>query len=592
MKRLWYGMMPYLRRGLLCFLVPVLFCSLPAGAQDKIHLRVGAYSNPPKMIITDNGKVTGFWPELLAHIAEEENWEIEYIAGSWTDNLNRLILGEIDMMPDVAFTKTRSKLYNFADSTVIASWSRVYVRKSDEEINTLSDLHGKRIAGLSGSVNIDGPNGIKYMVQSFNLDSRVFEMFSYHDAFQALENGLVDAVVANRSFGDVYAENNPVRETAIMFSPVSNTFAFPKDRELSDHLIRRVDLHMSSMISNRESIYYSLLTKYFETNIVERPVPVIPKWMMVLIAASFAAAGIMVGAYLAVRHQVKSKTAELTALNHHLRELVDAETAKRLQNEQIIFEQKKFADMGHMIGAISHQWRQPLNNTYLISQWLQEQWEKGDPFDPSHEEAFERQAEIIAHMSGTIDDFINFFRPDKKKNTFDVTQTVLKCLRLVSHELFHHKIHLKFRCRCESRECELRENLFLPSCDKITLTTEGFEGEFKQILLNLISNSRDAIVDRSPAMRKINVNVNTSEDNIIISVEDNGGGVPEEILGKIFDPYFTTKMEGRGIGMGLYMSRMILENHMNGSLKMENIKDGARASILLKRITEKDPSEP
>jgi ABC-type amino acid transport substrate-binding protein len=174
------------------FIIILISASPEAYGEVSRIVKVGAYNNPPKIAITSGGKVTGFWPELIAHIALEENWQIEYVKGGWEEGLLNLKNNTIDIMPDVAFTKQRARLYNFANTPVMASWSRVYVRADDDRIKSLEDLRGMRIAGLSGSVNIEGPDGLKKIVQSFNLNCHVSEMNSYDEVFESLLSGYAD----------------------------------------------------------------------------------------------------------------------------------------------------------------------------------------------------------------------------------------------------------------------------------------------------------------------------------------------------------------------------------------------------------------
>lgn len=554
-----------------------------ASASERLTVRVGAYNNPPKIRIGEKGKVTGFWPELISNIAEKENWDITYIKGSWPEGLTNLRNDKIDIMPDVAFTRRRAELYDFAKSTVLAGWSRVYVRNSDNSIQSLEDLTGKRVAGLSGSVNIEGPDGIKKIVESFNLKCTVVELQSYQDVFKALEDGYADAVITNRNFGDAYAKDHPVKSTPIMLSPVSVTFAFPKGAELTPHLRERIDYQMSVMMNDNNSVYYKLLSKYFAPEIAQKTVRELPSWYREFIIGTITAAALLMFLMLLFRRQVRQKTKELRELNSELKEMIEQETAKRIRNEQIIFEQKKFADMGQMISAISHQWRQPLNNIYLISQYLQDEMEKGAVYNHEHLDAFGKMDTLIHHMSGTIDDFRNFFMPEKEMTVFSVSDTVLSCLRILTPEMVYNNVKLSFRCKCSEKECFVNEKISDHNCGKNALLMNGFEGEFKQIILNVIGNSYDAVMEKKSG-RGIEVRLSEGSGFITITITDNGGGVPEDVLPRVFDPYFTTKAEGKGTGMGLYICKAILQSHMNSTISMRNVKDGAETKITVPAV--------
>jgi len=573
----------------LFFIIIFIFFSplftTPVFAKDTLKIRVGAYDNPPKIHITQDGKVVGFWPELISNIAAKEGWEIEYVKSAWGEALTNLETNKIDLMPDVAFTKARSRLYAFTNTPVIASWSRVYVRENDNSVKSLEDLKNKRIVGLSGSANLEGPDGIKKIVQSFNLKCTVREMESYKDVFQALEDGFADVVITNRNFGDEYTKTHPVKQTPIMLSPTTITFALPIDGKLTDLISRRIDFHLTNMMNDNNSFYYQLLSKYFETKIAEKTIKELPLWSKYFIGFAVISLLFLLTLTTLARFQVKQKTKDLRELNQNLQKRIDSETDKRIKNEKILFEQKKFADMGQMIGAIAHQWRQPLNNVYLISQWLQEQWEEGKAFETSHAEHFSKQYDLINHMSQTIDDFSTFFKPEVEKNQFNLANTVLTSLRLINNDLMRHKIMLDAAYSCEDEIIPLKGYATTHDCNRTLLMTSGHEGQLKQIILNLINNAKDAILSQNRDYRKISVTISPTDTHVSISIEDNGGGIPEDILPKVFDPYFTTKQEGDGIGIGLYMTKAILKNHMEGDITLENTADGVKATVTIKKVT-------
>ncbi len=126
------------------FIFTAAFFSAAAAGQERLSVKVGAYANHPKIYMDDNGRVSGFWPDLMEDIAETENWEIEYVWGTWSDGLDHLINKEIDIMPDVAFTEKRNKLYAFSEAPVLMSWTRMYANKENEEIQSITDLKTKR----------------------------------------------------------------------------------------------------------------------------------------------------------------------------------------------------------------------------------------------------------------------------------------------------------------------------------------------------------------------------------------------------------------------------------------------------------------
>ncbi len=238
-------------------------------------------------------------------------------------------------------------------------------------------------------------------------------------------------------------------------------------------------------------------------------------------------------------------------------EKIEAKQEKEKQ-DAILVQQSKLASMGEMIGAIAHQWRQPLNELSIRIQKLKYAYGKDKIDEEFIHEFIQKNKNTIDFMSKTIDDFRNFFRIDKEKRNFNVKDAIEEVISIQNAQLKNHHIHI-----------ELNGESF-----KYT----GYKTEFQQVIINLISNSKDALVTNKIIEPKIIINLKKD----IIEFKDNGGGIDEKILKRVFEPYFTTKEQGDGTGMGLYMSKMIIEDNMNGTIKMQNTKDGVVISIHLK----------
>lgn len=301
----------------------VLFCWFAAGgictAREQI-LKVGAYENPPKIFIDRDGGVKGFWPELTAVIAAGENWRIQYVEGTWDECLNRLERGEIDLMPDMAYTTERSNRFAFSKAPVLVSWSRIYVNKGDVSIVSVTDLQGKAVGVLRNSVNFSGPEGALELFKKFNIHAEFVEMASYDDVFATLETGKIDAGITNKDFGRFIEKKYNVKKTAIIFQPVQIKFAFHRTGEKTPFLISRVNSQMERLISENGSPFYKILEKYFETDPSGRQIIVFPEWakLTLKLHGCFFMAGILT--IFLSRVQVKRKTLQLMQRNKELRE--------------------------------------------------------------------------------------------------------------------------------------------------------------------------------------------------------------------------------------------------------------------------------
>lgn len=248
----------------------------------------------------------------------------------------------------------------------------------------------------------------------------------------------------------------------------------------------------------------------------------------------------------------------LQELNETLEQRVREETAKSMAQERLMIQQSRLAVMGEMVGNIAHQWKQPLFALELILQNIGLD-HKGNKLTDDALKAHATDAMcVIRQMNDTIDDFRNFFKPHKEKQRFRVNDSLEEAIKLASHDFINHDIEI---IRDKSSE----------SC-----LAFGYPNELVQVLLNVLSNAKDAIVKKK-VQGKLHIQVERKADAATISIRDNGGGIPDEVLPKIFDPYFTTKT--KGFGVGLYMSKMIME--YMGEISISNIDNGVEVSLTL-----------
>ena len=247
-------------------------------------------------------------------------------------------------------------------------------------------------------------------------------------------------------------------------------------------------------------------------------------------------------------------------LNDHLGERIRETVAELRSKDKILMIQNRQALMGEMINNIAHQWRQPLNMLGLLAQELPVVIRKGT-FDLEFFESNSKKTmEIIQYMSKTIDDFGNFFRPNKDKVEFKVIEAIEKAVSIMQGSLKEHQIAIVINAEGDPHKL-------------------GYANEFSQVIVNLVNNAKDAFLRKRVEKPVVSIGVCTKEGKTFVTVADNAGGIPEEILDKVFEPYFTTKGPGQGTGIGLFMSKTIIEKNMNGRLSARNLKDGAEFRI-------------
>jgi signal transduction histidine kinase len=292
--------------------------------------------------------------------------------------------------------------------------------------------------------------------------------------------------------------------------------------------------------------------------------------------------------------QLSEKNLELNNLNRNLDERVQAALENLRQQEYMLIQQSKLATMGEMIGAISHQWRQPLNTLGIIVQDLQDAYEFGE-FDKKYlDDTVVKTMEQIQYMSNTIDDFRDFFKPSKEKVNFAVNSAVKEVIYLIHDQLKKAHIRISIECRYDD-VLNPGEGKYDSTCAANDLMVYGYPNEFKQAILNILVNARDAVVRNRhrgamdpKESGEILVELSKTDDTAVLDIQDNGGGIPEDVIDRIFDPYFTTK-DSEGTGIGLHMAKIIIEHNMCGRIRASNGARGAVFTIELMLATNLTP---
>ncbi|GFO62168.1 ATP-binding protein [Geomonas paludis] len=231
------------------------------------------------------------------------------------------------------------------------------------------------------------------------------------------------------------------------------------------------------------------------------------------------------------------------------------------QMDQMLIQQGRLAAMGEMISNIAHQWRQPLNVLALLAQDLPMTFRLGELDEGYLDDKVRRMMEAITQMSRTIDNFRNFFSPGQEKVRFRVLEAVQKTVSLVDSSLREVSINIAVSSLADPM-------------------IEGYPGDYSQVLLNILINAKDAFVARKVEHPTIRIEVGEEDGRSLVTLVDNAGGIPAEVVDKIFDPYFTTRGP-QATGIGLYMAKMIIERNMAGSLTADNFDRGARFRVLV-----------
>ena len=251
-----------------------------------------------------------------------------------------------------------------------------------------------------------------------------------------------------------------------------------------------------------------------------------------------------------LKNLVNIKTNRLKIMNKKLATRIKKELDKHQEKDRILAQQQKMVAMGQMIENIAHQWRQPLSVISTSASGLKLKKQLNILEDEELIKSIDKIVDTAKYLSDTIDDFRYFFKPQKDKTKFSLAKNIEKSLSFL--------------------EATLKENSIKVEFDYEDIDIIAYETELIQVFINIINNSKDAFIEKKIEDRVIFISIKKFPNRILIEIKDNAGGVEEDILDKVFEPYFTTKHQYNGTGIGLYMSNQIIKTHLNGDIFMKN----------------------
>ncbi len=334
-----------------------------------------------------------------------------------------------------------------------------------------------------------------------------------------------------------------------------------------------VDFNLQIMVRDDYNTLVSLLNKAINSISNQERIAIYKKWMGInkehinytLIAeiSLFFFLIILILLYFYIRQKRLKK--EVENLNKTLEKRIEIAIEKERKHQLIMLQQSRLAQMGEAISMIAHQWKQPLSTLVFLNSTIIAKYKNNAITKDIMQQFEKRSSKIIFQMAQTIDNFRNFFKPEKEKAIFSLNETISESLEIISPILQEKHINITVNLNKDTKIL-------------------GYKNEFGQAILNIINNSKDAFLERDIKNRKIIIEKTTKNNTVDIIIQDNAGGIDRGIISNIFEPYFTTKERSGGDGIGLYMTKLIIEKHMNGKIYIENINNGIKVKIVLETI--------
>ena len=626
------------------FVILFFFCIVPvirishsvyAASETKI-VKVGMYDNKPKVFHDENGVVSGLYPDILNYIAKQEQWQIEYVSGSWEEGLARLEKGDIDIMVDVAVSDERQKKFDFTNQTVMSSWGIIFVQK-DSTIDSFQKLDGKKIAILKSSVYSGGPEGVDKYIQTFGLNVEFVYVDQYSEVFELLNKKTVDAAVVSRIFALTNQKNYPnIKQTDMFFNPTELRFALTKGNPENQYRIERLDYWVKKLKDGYDGIYQQSLERHGLTGLTVIGEEIIPSWVRLL---GFITATVLFLSWLIIFGLRKTKTIIKQKLEEQeilLSSVIDHTPiimfALDPQGIITLIEGKALADTGFkqqdIIGKSIHTVFQKNQsfidgiNTSLHGKDIEFKSDLDGKTWRINASPIYKHARVLS-VVGVAIDLTEEVRLDKAKTEF---------LSLASHhlrtlpsaikwtmELLSPKIEkvlgkedmkhwkdleetntrlidlantISRASQLELGRLEVSSELFdLPKLieeeilavkpliqEKKLTVTKQYDGvkdvmfdknQIRIIVHTLLSNAVRYISPRG----LVDIFIIPGEHTFTLKIQDTGWGIPKKQQNKIFTKLFRAdnviKIDVAGLGLGLYMTKIIVEK-LGGTIWFES----------------------
>lgn len=516
-------------------------------------IKVGISNNPPKTYWDEKGNPAGIFVDILDYIAELEEWQIEYHKDTWDNNLQLLQNAELDLVPDVAYSSERAKIFDFHQSPVLFSWTQLYARKG-KDIDSFEDLDGLRLAVLHNSIQA---NVLSDMIAGFGMKSSLITAETFEEVLALVRDHKADAAATNYFFGRMNARKYNLEETGILFEPASLFFAAPKGK--NSEILAAIDQHIVQLKRRPYTVYYKILKKHSgETQDYGIPLWIVWVGSILLIAFVLSMIGIIL-----FKHQVRKRTAELLQANQEMEKRIEART----EELALAMHKAQVADMlkSAFLAMMSHELRTPLNSVIGFTGILLRQMPGG--LNEEQLKMLDIVQSSARHLLSLINDVLDISKIEAGELELHYTEVELA-------PMIEHVIGL-LGAQAAEKGVELT---MIASNSPQTINVD--KRRFEQVLINLLNNA-------VKFTHKGQVCLCYSEINgaLQLSVKDTGIGIPPDMLNKLFQPFMQGEMGAdrsyEGSGLGLFISQKLIRM-MGGEITVSSeVGLGSNFTIIL-----------
>ncbi|MEA4983345.1 MAG: transporter substrate-binding domain-containing protein [Paludibacter sp.] len=515
------------KKILICLLLFVGFSVMLFGEKHKemITLKVGVYNNRPKIFVNEHGRPDGIFIDVLKAVAAKEEYQLEYIVGDWQKLMNMLAKGEIDILPDMAFSQKRDSLYNFNNFSVISTWLEIYTTKRTP-VTSITHLQNKKVGVLKGSFQEDLLNTT--IKKNFNLSFDLLTYNDYNETANALINNEVDLMVADRFFyfSDMFKEE--IHATSVVFQPNELYFGFSK--RIPDKLLTSFDRNISKLKNDANSELYVSIHKWLDIHTHEHVLPLFLKWFIIIISIF----SILAIAFIVIlRNTVKIKTAELLASKQK------AEESDRLKT---VFLQN-----------ISHEIRTPMNGILGFIELLN----KDDLVEKDKKNYMDIVTKSGHRLLNTINDVIEISKIESGQISMHYSNVNIGELMTDLYEFFKNQ--------ADEKGLKLIYNNAFPEKMPYIETDKSL---LEKVLVNLLRNAVKFTTEGS-----VEFGHYKEKDQLFFYVNDTGCGIPAERHDAVLERFVQSDLNltraHEGSGLGLAIAKAYVEL-LGGKIKLES----------------------